>query len=240
MNSFLTSGIFGAIRADWTGFTSPAYSPLFSGTMNFDKKIRFRLFGSWGESFRLPTLDALFWKEDVFAAGNPRLLPERAESREAGYRILVPVFGKIHWEQTFFHNDLKNLIVWQRRADGKFTPENVSKAKIFGREEVLHDGKQLVFRPRHVYNANLTAAQNMVSLNLSGRWVGKRFTRAENTKYLPPYETYDASFAFSPKIRKRTWNFSLSVENFTDRRYEILELYPMPGRSYRLALEIKW
>ncbi|MCI0331112.1 MAG: TonB-dependent receptor [candidate division Zixibacteria bacterium] len=263
----LTFGASGAFRTDWTDFTQPAYSPLFSGSFSWGRKIKTRIFGSWGKSFRLPTLDALFWKEDVFAVGNPNLLPERAESREGGYRITFPVLGRLHLEQTFFRNDLKNLIVWQRNFEGKFTPQNVSKSKIFGREEkitwqfpkilelefnhtqtepinesdfILHQGKQLIFRPRHIHNARVLAGYGIVSLNLTGRWVGKRFTRAENTKYLPPYETYDAQIVLAPKIWKLEWNFSFAVENFTDRRYEVLELYPMPGRSIKLGMEAKW
>ncbi len=263
----LSASASGASRMDWTDFTKPAYSPLLSAALNYDKKIKTRVFGSWGKSFRLPTLDALFWKEDVFAAGNPALLPERAESRETGYRITFPILGKLNWEQNFFHNDLKNLIIWQRRFDGKFIPQNISKAKIFGREEkalwqlskilelefnhtqtepineedfVLHQGKQLVFRPRHIYNARIAASYKIATLNLTGRWVSKRFTRAENTKYLPPYETYDAFFALAPKLRKFNWNFSLAIENFTGRQYEILERYPVPWRSFKFSLEIKW
>ncbi|HXF48731.1 MAG TPA: TonB-dependent receptor [Verrucomicrobiae bacterium] len=262
--SFAASG---ALRADWTDFTPPAYSPLFSGTLYWNKAVQARFFGSWGKSFRLPTLDALFWKEDVFAAGNPNLLPEEAESREAGYRLTLPLLGRLNAEQSFFHNDLKNLIVWQRNFEGKFTPQNVSRAKTFGREEkilwqlpkifelevnhtqtepinesdfILHQGKQLIFRPRHIHNARISANHSILVLNLTGRWVGKRFTRAENTKYLPPYETYDAHLSLSPKIWKLDWNFSLAVENFTGRRYEILELFPMPGRSFRFGAEVKW
>ncbi|MCI0596227.1 MAG: TonB-dependent receptor [candidate division Zixibacteria bacterium] len=264
---YFTLGASGAVRSDWTDFTSPAYSPLFSGSLHWNKTVKARLFGSWGESFRLPTLDALFWKEDVFAAGNPNLLPEKAQSREAGYRLTFPVLGRVNWEQTFFHNDLKNLIVWQRNFEGKFTPQNVSKAKTFGREEkvswqlpkileleanhtqtepinesdfILHQGKQLVFRPRHIHNARISASYGIAALNLTGRWVGKRFTRAENTKHLPPYETYDARFSLSPKIGKLDCSFSFAVENFTGRRYEILELFPMPGRALRLGVEAKW
>ncbi len=265
--SHFSFGISGALRADWTDFTEPAYSPLFSGSLHWNKNIKARLIGSWGKSFRLPTLDALFWKEDVFAAGNPSLLPEKAESREAGYRLTFPVLGRLSWEQTLFHNDLENLIVWQRNFEGKFTPQNVSKAKTFGREDkiswqlpkifdlefnhtqtepinesdfILHQGKQLVFRSRHIQNARISANYDIVTLNLTGRWVGKRFTRAENTKYLPPYETYDAQFSLTPKIWKLDWSFSFAMENFTNRRYEILELFPMPGRSFRLGVEAKW
>ena len=265
--SHLNLGTTGALRADWTDFTPPAYSPLFSGSIYWNKAVKARLFGSWGKSFRLPTLDALFWKEDVFAAGNPNLLPEKAESREAGYRMTIFILGRLTWEQTFFHNDLKNLIVWQRNFQGQFTPQNVSKAKTFGREEkilwqlpkilelefnhiqtepinesdfILHQGKQLVFRPRHIRNARISANYGIVTLNLTGRWVEKRFSRAENTKYLPPYETYDAQFSLSPKIWKLDWNFTFAVQNFTDRRYEILELFPMPGRSFKIGMEAKW
>jgi outer membrane cobalamin receptor len=265
--SYFSFAAYGALRADWTDFTPPAYSPLFSGTLYWNKAVQARLFGSWGKSFRLPTLDALFWKEDVFAAGNPSLLPEEAESREAGYRLALPLLGRLNWEQTFFNNDLKNLIVWQRNFEGKFTPQNVSRAKTCGREErilwqlpkileleanhtqtepinesefILHQGKQLVFRPQHIHNARISANYGIVTLNFTGRWVGKRFTRAENTKYLPPYETYDAHLSLSPKIGKLDWNFGFTVENFTNRRYEILELFPMPGRSFRLGMEVKW
>jgi outer membrane cobalamin receptor len=105
---------------------------------------------------------------------------------------------------------------------------------------ILHQGKQLVFRPRHIHNARISASYGVAALNVTGRWVGTRFTRAENTKYLPPYETYDAQISLSPEIWKLNWNFTLAVENFTDRRYEILELFPMPGRSFRLGVEAKW
>jgi outer membrane cobalamin receptor len=62
-------------------------SPYLGLSLDWQREITVGVEVSYGESFRVPPLDALFWQESVFAIGNPNLKPETAINREWG--ILV-------------------------------------------------------------------------------------------------------------------------------------------------------
>ena len=68
---------------------------------------------NYGQSFRVPTFNDLYWPEDDWGnKGNPNLIPETSTDFDAGLQITG--MGKIDFRFgiTYFNNRVKNLIQW--------------------------------------------------------------------------------------------------------------------------------
>ena len=246
-------------RANW----SPHFGLLLSQGKKWAKRIK----TSWGKSYHNPTLNALFWKTDVFATGNPDLKPERSVDFDLGLETEFPLGGKASLGLTYFSSQVKDIIVWQRRFDGKFMPVNVSRASLSGWEQNFNwqsqnqvvglefnhtlteainhsgvypkDGKYLVFRPRHIYNLKFYFNPHPFTFNFNSHWVSKRYIREENTKFLPSYKIMDLKFGYTSKLKKLGYQISLGVNNLANQKYELIERYPMPGREYQASLGLE-
>jgi outer membrane cobalamin receptor len=90
---------------------------------------------AFGEGFRAPTFDELFWPDTVFYAGNPDLVPEKNSSYEGGVEFVYPGKGT-SFEFTYFRSDYRNLIVNVTDDEPPYVtkPENVAEALISGIE----------------------------------------------------------------------------------------------------------
>jgi outer membrane cobalamin receptor len=262
----LTLRLVPAYRVDRPSDNPTAYSPKLGLVLSHGGGWSATLKGNIGKSYRAPTLNSLFWVPDAFALGNPHLRPERATNYDAGAVVRLPLAGMIEAEVTWFGSDVKDIIVWRRQFDGRFRPFNVARAKIRGREdhlswrlghgwlvaEVNHtlldainrsgervtDGKQLVFRPRHTTSVSLSTRIGSFSAEVRRRWVSKRYIREANTKFLDPYAITDVRASAS--LRIAGWNVKLGarINNLTDADYRLIEGYPMPGREWRVTLEL--
>lgn len=257
-----------AVRRDKTSGFSGATNPHVGLLLARGDAWKITAKGNWQRAYRNPALVDLFWKEDALAVGNPQLKPERSSDWDAGGEVRLPLLGQVTVGDTWFGSDVRDLVVWQRRFDGKYTPQNLIRAQISGREESFgwesrdekikaglqhtysravdrsgfrpHEGKQLVFRPRHVLRAWGQFTWRGWSLASSYRWVDRRFIREANTKSLPPYHLIDLTCGVTFP-RKAGWEIrsAFKVTNLTNQAYELLERQPMPGREWRFELRFK-
>jgi outer membrane receptor protein involved in Fe transport len=102
-----------------------------------------------------------------------------------------------------------------------------------------YEEKFLLFRPKHSWQAKLEAASHGTDVRFDARWVGRRYTRKQNTKWLPPYRWFDLSLRREFPWRKLRAIISATCENLTNEPAALLEGYPLPGRSARLSLELR-
>ncbi len=79
------------------------------------------------------------------------------------------------------------------------------------------------------------------NLNYSFIYTGERYNGVANIpdNYESPWFTHDISvtkeIALNDKIKLKA---GLEINNIFDKRYEIVENYPMPGRNYRVSLRV--
>ncbi|MBN1594077.1 MAG: TonB-dependent receptor [Candidatus Coatesbacteria bacterium] len=208
-------------------------------------------------SFRVPGFDDLYWPRSGFAVGNPDIDPETCRSYDAGFELDIDQMLSV--EFVCFLNEAEDLIQWQPGQGGVWSPTNVSEAEMKGVEarliasplkyfrlEVLHtylDAKdttdperetQLIRRPQNKTTATLNLGPKWLSGSARIARTSESYTTAANTKYLPAYTLIDCGLRTSPF----DWlSISLSAENITDRSYETVPGYAMPGRSYSLTIE---
>jgi len=253
-------------RVDRPSDQGTAYSPKLGVVLGAGEASSITIRGNIGKSYRAPTLNSLFWVADAFALGNPNLRPERATNFDVGAALRLPLAGELTAEVAWFGSDVKDIVVWQRQFDGRFRPFNVARAQIRGREDHLRwrlghgwvvaelnhtylnainrsgervtDGKQLVFRPRHTTAAALSVQLGRFYLEARRRWVSKRFIREANTKFLDPYSITDARAAVTRTSGSWTLKIGIEIDNLTNESYRLIEGYPMPGREWRLNLEV--
>ncbi len=101
--------------------------------------------------------------------------------------------------------------------------------------------KQLVYVPEHQLQSALKMYYGKMSLIVNHRYTGKRYTSSDNTTYMPPFSVFDLAFSKKIKVNKK-WEGEIMarVNNVTDKDYQLVAWYPMPGRSFQVTLQIKF
>ncbi len=265
---FKNSNFNFALRWDDSKILKDFLSPQVGLALSRGEKYRITLKINYGKSYRQPSNNALFWKEDVFAAGNPDLLPEKSEHSEAGAEVHLPWLGNLSGGMTYFHNFVKDLIEWHRRFDGRYHPVNVSRAKIYGHEDFiswsspkdileinynntvcyaknkggdrLEDGKFIPFRPRYLTNLSFKFDYKIFEILYKIRWVSERFTGPANAKREEPYHLEDLTLGLKKKLWEVETKLKWEWHNLNDEEYMLIHRHPMPGREWGINLTISW
>ncbi|OYD15812.1 hypothetical protein CH330_04720 [candidate division WOR-3 bacterium JGI_Cruoil_03_51_56] len=224
-------------------------------TMTFSRLEWFTLFAGIGRSFRAPGFNDLYWPEDMFSYGNPHLKPEWSTNIDIGIRGKNPDF--LHYWIGYYYSDLTDLIQWQPDTASRFHPVNIDSAKISGIEmearlDLNHLGldgnmnysiaksgeSRLIYRPEFCTRATFWGKYDFrrltTRLNLTTEYTAQRFTNPANTDTLPAYLLFhtEASVRFL-EARAR-----FGIHNLSDRRYQTIKDYPVPGRNWYAGLEL--
>jgi len=117
-----------------TDFTSQ-----FSGRANvlYQLTTDLNLRASYGDSYRAPSLNDLYWPQDSFAEGNRSLKPEQGGTGEVGINYNL---GKLLTTRlNVFRQNLNDMIAWAPNGSmgpwgNRWTPTNLNQAKINGLE----------------------------------------------------------------------------------------------------------
>jgi len=171
-------------------------------------------------------------------------------------------------EGTYFVNRLKDLIVWGPASDGKWRPDNVDRARIAGVEaraewqwipvgfslsagytfmNAENDAagtpayrKQLIYRPQNKADVRLAFRKAGIEVAYRFRYVDKRFTKEDNSAFLPAYRTSDVFVSLTLHWNRFEVPVRIGVFNLFDRTFEVLEGYPHPGRQLRLNVGLNY
>lgn len=217
-------------------------SPKVSGAFLI-KKTGTKLKASYGEGFKAPTINELFYPN----YGNPDLQPEESKGYDAG---IEQVFfkGKINAGVTYFKNDFENLI-----AD--YPATNINQAETEGVEMFLtlnpgfglklnatythQDAKdktnntELVRRPNDTVGLNINYNyKQRLNLNLNMTDVGDRLDVGNQTN--AGYTKIDLSGSFvifkdRPMFRLKNLEVFAKAENLLGEDYEEAKNFPAPG-----------
>ncbi|MFO8128535.1 MAG: TonB-dependent receptor plug domain-containing protein [Bacteroidales bacterium] len=101
--------------------------------------------------------------------------------------------------------------------------------------ENLQD-KQLIYTPLLKGNALLKGEYRGYALSWSILYYGKRYTVADNSRYLPGYGISDLSLSKYIQWRTMELVFEFRVNNLFDKEYRVISRHPMPGRNYLFTL----
>jgi len=238
-----------------TRVVSPKLTLSYSGPAWLD------LYASVGRSFRAPTFNELYWPEDPWTKGNPRLKPEWATSIDLGasarYESLLS--GRLG----LWHSSLTDLIQWQPDSAYVYSPVNLDTAAITGSELELSlssthagvsgsatymlarsHGMDLIYRPRLSFGVSPWAGWGIAKLGCDIRYTGLRYTTPDtlppNTaNSLPGYLLFDVGVSVNPTFGPVGGALRGGIRNLLDRQYEVMKDYPVPGRTWYAELELK-
>ncbi len=165
---------------------------------------------------------------------------------------LPPADGGSDWRP--FNVGVAESKGWELRASGSTT---LDRHTTFGIEESYtilsaknitpgdsNEGRELIYSsPTRSLLIGSIAHEGWGSLALAVHYRGHTFTDAANTPEgeLPPVTIYDMN------ITTRDFSFAgigfhllLGVENLTDKNYQEVIDYPLPGRTYKFSIELNY
>ena len=216
------------------------WSPRAGLTLSHQGAVELVLHANTGSSFRLPPMNALFWKGDAQAQGNPDLRPETSRHAEGGFEVrLERGRVRIQGGVTFFHNRAENLIEWvQSGGTGAYRPVNLKSALTTGHEDnlqvVLGDDllrfgyqntvtharnrvpghnsydKTVTYTPPYVTRLFVQGRLRPLAASYSVRWVGRRYHDDANKWFYPAYALHEADIKAEFEWRQR-WRLTLNV-----------------------------
>lgn len=211
---------------------------------------------------RIPSFNELYY----FGYGNADLLPERVLSADIGslwrFRLGIPFSVKV---STFF-NQTRNKIISIPINPARWSTLSIGRAQAYG-VEVAIEGKWMNWL-NGFFNYTLQQAQDLTraerpflpytppelikyglgfshqnwKLKLQGNYSSWRFALLQNGRgsYLPPYQVINASLGYLVHWKKLNLLMYGEIENLSDEKYVVIQSYPMPPRSFRLGLRMKY
>ena len=220
----------------------------------FFDAIGLKLRGGFGEGFRVPTLNELFFPN----FGNPALGPEKSKTVEVGFDQTL-VNDILSWSTTLHRTDYDDLIQIVR-VGTNFAPVNVGKARVDGIETEMewhpakpwtakgtytittaHDNAtqdELLRIPNQTAGLGLGYKQGRWEAKLDGLMVSSReeSTGTNSRNKIEGYFKLD----FYASCRIKEWlQAYLRIQNLTNRNYQEILGFPSEGFTWVLGMRVR-
>lgn len=103
-------------------------------------------------------------------------------------------------------------------------------------------GMQIAYMPKHSGSATVYWTNPWVNISATLNGMSKRWATNEHNPStdLPGFAECSLTAYRSLTAYGHTFTLSASVINLTDKQYEIVRRYPMPGRSWRMSLTFEY
>ncbi len=101
---------------------------------------------------------------------------------------------------------------------------------------------QIPYTPRHSGSASASLENPWVNVTYTLVAAGDRYALPQNIEanQIDSYIEHSLSVNRSFTLKKCTFRVQGDILNLTDKTYDIIQYYPMPGRSWRLCLSITY
>ncbi len=221
-----------------------------------------KLIFSTGKYGRIPSFNDLYWAP----GGRPDLLPEKGWGADMRWKWTPFGTNTVQW--SLFHRRMLDYIqwipqngifsvvnipsVWSRGIDLDWKYEMVEQlvwtlhygfAKTtYSSNRLPNDnvvGKQLIYVPLHQGTNRVDwMMSSQWKLVLEHQWSGKRFVTADNEIWLPSYHVFNAGLSYTVYRRKVNAVIGVAVDNLTDQSYQIIRGWLLPGRVFKMNIDI--
>jgi outer membrane cobalamin receptor len=200
---------------------------------------------SAGQGFRVPEMNALYWPDTDWAVGNPDLKPEKSTEYEINVQKFFGNTG--HIKIVGFEKRANDLIQWQEISPFKWSPVNVSKARIRGFEtegklhlDVLDLGlsytfmdpedrtadEKIRFSTRHQIKGSASVyPMKNTAVSFETSYISRYVVRKGDPGC---YFLLDGKISRKIKLPKGTTELFITGKNILDRDYQTTKDYPMP------------
>ena len=101
--------------------------------------------------------------------------------------------------------------------------------------------KQIPYTPKHSGSV-IFGVNTYLTLQYSLLFSGERYSSRSNSpnSRLEPYFDHSVMFSKNFFALKTDWKIAFEILNFTNKNYDIVAFYPMPGRQYRLTVKARF
>ncbi|BFM17662.1 TonB-dependent vitamin B12 receptor [Maricurvus nonylphenolicus] len=219
----------------------------------FDLSENLQIVASWGEAYRAPSFNDLYWPDGA----NPFLEPEESETYEIG---LKGTWGDSKWEISVYETDIENLIEWAPAptlADPhRWQPSNVESSEVKGVELQLttllnewqlvgsythldatyeetvgnnYDGNRMQGRPEHTVKLDAYRSWGVFSLGFN--WIAES-SRTQHKSEEPETAGYGVLGIRGNYQLTEEVSLQLKVDNLFDKDYTL--------RSYSYGFPSTW
>ena len=98
---------------------------------------------------------------------------------------------------------------------------------------------QIAYIPWHSGSATLRATWQRAELDYSFIYVGERYHNSSNIRanYEQPWYTHDIAASYTLPVAKSTIKLTAELNNLFNQQYDVIQNYPMPGRTFRIILK---
>jgi len=219
---------------------------------------------NYGYSFRSPTFADLYY-QDFRVRGNATLQPEKSRDFDAGIRLGLPWLRRPEFAITYFRQAIDDLIVWELGSFATWQPINLDafiegleyefdwspwpdhlsfnlnhiflNARNRSNRHTTHD-RYLTYRPAHTTRLGFDFEYDFFKVTYQRRIVSERFVTAANTVALPGYKVDDITLWLKYVLGPLHGSLRAMLLNVFDTRYEIVRDAPLPGRQWRIGLDV--
>ncbi|QKG80044.1 TonB-dependent receptor plug domain-containing protein [Tenuifilum thalassicum] len=228
-----------------------------------------RLKASAATSYRLPTLNDLYWATTTFASGNPDLKPEHGWNADGGADFIVSLpAGRLSLSVTYYITELNDWIVWLPDANdnGRWKPDNFNHGKSNGIEGFLRfnigsrrikviSDLSYTYTNSKVYDIGDYDGKPMIyvprhrvggSFSLSYNGFSILYTHSfaserytDDQNKLPYYNLGDAVLAYNFSLAGSKASISVGINNVWNEQYQLMRNYAMPLRNYFVRLNVE-
>jgi outer membrane cobalamin receptor len=101
---------------------------------------------------------------------------------------------------------------------------------------------QIPYTPRNSGSLSVSFLNKWVDVGYLMNGVGERYSLPQNTESnrIGGYVEHSVSLGRSFEMDGCSIALQLECQNFTDVQYEVIQYYPMAGRSYRITLKVNF
>lgn len=99
-------------------------------------------------------------------------------------------------------------------------------------------GKQIPYTPRYNGQLNIGFTYNRLYLNYNHTYTGYRYTVADESVYLPPYQTGNVQAMYSTNIKKHPLQLTTQCNNIWGVHYTVVASRPLPGVNFLCGVRV--
>lgn len=114
-----------------------------------------------------------------------------------------------------------------------FTPKKVQS------DTLTYKG-QIAYIPQNSGSLVLSGTCKAWDFNISSIFTGVRYKSSDNnaSTRMPPWATQDASASYNRKLFGMQARLTIEINNITNKQYEVVSRYPMPGTNLKFIMRL--
>jgi len=253
-----------SLRQEWVDGVATPFIPAlgFSGQLYDNLSLN----GNISKSYRVPTFNDLFWQSQ----GNQSLLSEDGWNQELGLIYTINKYWELEttaynrtidnwilWQPEngvwrpnnllkVWSRGVENKLIWQKKINKWLLNFSMQYELTFStnrkgvNENDASVDKQLIYVPKHQWNASLQANWRDWTFSVYHLYTGKVFTLSDNSDFLPAYHLDHFAVFKKIKIRKVRGDVFGKVNNIFGVNYQVIAQFPMPLQNYELGWKINF